>query len=206
MNTDVFVSSKKATKTLGIHANTLRTWESKGKIKSIRTAGGSRRYDITSFIKEQSNTKEPRENFCYCRVSSQGQKSDLIRQKKYLQEKFPDHGIIADIGSGLNYKRKGLKTLLDKAMSGTLGQVVVTYRDRLCRFGFELFQHIIESSGGNILVLDNCDGSPQEEMVKDLVSIIHVFSCRMYGLRKYRIKDQTQKENNETKEKDLPTM
>lgn len=202
MNTD-FVSSKKASEVLGIHSNTLRTWESKGKIRSVRTEGGSRRYDISSFIKEKTNIKQPLENICYCRVSSQGQKSDLNRQVEFLKNKFPNHDIITDIGSGLNYKRKGLKTILDKAMSGTLGQVVVAYRDRLCRFGFDLIEHLIKSKGGNILVLNDINSSPQEEMVKDLTSIIHVFSCRMYGLRKY--KTQIKRDNilNEKENKEM---
>ncbi len=185
-----FVSSNKATQLLNVHPNTLRTWESKGLIKSYRsTPQGQRKYDVQNFLnnKKTNETLEvKKENICYCRVSSRNQKDDLINQVNFLKDKFPDHVIIQDIGSGLNYKRKGLKSILDKSIKGTIGQVVVTYKDRLCRFGFDIFEHIINSSGGEILVLNKDDSSPQEEMVKDLTSIIHVFSCRLYGLRRYK--------------------
>ena len=102
----------------------------------------------------KSITDNNKINICYCRVSSKNQKDDLDNQIKFLKEKFPDHVFITDIGSGLNYKRKGLRTILDKSMQKLIGQVVVTYKDRLCRFGFELIEYVINSSGGEILVLN----------------------------------------------------
>lgn len=181
-----FVTSRSASHTLGVHANTLRTWADKGLIESVRIPGGKRRYNVDGYIQRQTNQVELRQNVCYCRVSSIGQKADLERQIEYLRGLYPSHRIIRDVGSGLNYKRKGLQSILDLAMSGSLGQVVVTYRDRLCRFGFELVEHIITQSGGSVMVLNHIESSPQEEMVKDLTSIIHVFSCRLYGLRRYK--------------------
>jgi putative resolvase len=181
-----FISSSKASKTLNIHPNTLRTWESKGLVKSYRIGEkGQRKYDITEFLKNPVQ-KTVKENIIYCRVSSKGQKEDLNNQINFLKQKYPNYEVISDIGSGLNYKRKGLRTILDKSLKGIIGQVVVTYRDRLCRFGFDLVEYIIKSSGGEIMVLNNTNDSPQEEMVKDLTSIIHVFSCRLYGLRRYK--------------------
>jgi putative resolvase len=197
---NIFVSSNKAANVLNVHSNTLRTWESKGLIKSYRsTPRGQRRYDVESFLKNKKAIEVKKDNICYCRVSSRNQKEDLINQVKFLKDKFPEHDTIQDIGSGLNYKRKGLKTILDRAIKGTIGQVVVTYKDRLCRFGFDVFEYIINSSGGEILVLIKDDSSPQEEMVKDLTSIIHVFSCRLYGLRRYKktIKDACKQESQE---------
>jgi len=194
-----FISSSKAAKTLNVHPNTLRAWESKGLIKSYRIGEkGQRKYDVTEFLKNPA--PEPlKENILYCRVSSRGQKEDLNNQINYLKQKYPSYDIISDIGSGLNYKRKGLRTILDKAIKGTIGQVVVTYKDRLCRFGFDLIKYIVDKSGGEIVVLNNTDDSPQEEMVKDLTSIIHVFSCRLYGLRRYKktIKEAINCEKNE---------
>ena len=199
-----FISSKKAAEILNVHPNTLRTWESKNLIKTYRCGiNGQRKYDVESFLKTRNLKEEPKkQNICYCRVSSNNQKEDLKNQIEFLKEKYPDYDIISDIGSGLNYKRKGLKTILDRARNGTLGQVVVTYRDRLCRFGFDLLEYVINSSGGEIMVLNKNDNSPQEEMVKDLTSIIHVFSCRLYGLRRYK---KTIKEASEEKH-ELPKL
>jgi predicted site-specific integrase-resolvase len=98
---------------------------------------------------------------------------------------FPKAEIIFDIGSGLNFKRKGLKTLLERLMRRDQFTLVVAYRDRLARFGFELIEWMVEQNGGKILVLDNNVHSPESELTADLLSIIHVFSCRMHGLRKY---------------------
>jgi predicted site-specific integrase-resolvase len=192
------VSSSKASNLLNVHPNTLRAWESKGLIKSYRsTPSGQRKYDVENFLKNKNVIEVKKDNICYCRVSSKNQKDDLINQVKFLKDKFPNHDIIQDVGSGLNYKRKGLKTILDRAIKGTIGQIVVTYKDRLCRFGFDIVEHIVNSSGGEILVLNKDDSSPQEEMVKDLTSIIHVFSCRLYGLRRYKktIKDACKEED-----------
>ena len=182
-----FISSSKASKILNVHPNTLRAWESKGLIHSTRIGEkGQRKYDITEFLKNPVKPELLKENILYCRVSSRGQKEDLNNQINYLKQKYPEYNVISDIGSGLNYKRKGLRTILDKAIKGVIGQVVVTYRDRLCRFGFDLIEYIINRAGGEILVLNCVNDSPQEEMVKDLTSIIHVFSCRLYGLRRYK--------------------
>jgi putative resolvase len=196
MSNKTFVSTKEASKLLNVHPNTLRSWESKGLISSYRiNESGQRKYNISNFLENKAKQISIQEevtdkqliNICYCRVSSKNQKEDLDNQINFLKEKFPNHVFITDIGSGLNYKRKGLKTLLDKCLQGVVGEVVVTYKDRLCRFGFDLIDWIISRSGGKIVVLsENETTSPEEEMVEDLTSIIHVFSCRLYGLRRYK--------------------
>jgi putative resolvase len=112
-------------------------------------------------------------------------RDDLSNQIKYLRERYPHHELIEDVGSGLNFKRKGFVRVLDRIMSGDIAEIVITHRDRWCRFGFQIFEHIAEQNNCKFVVLDNTQLSPQEELVKDLVSIIHVFSCRIYGLRKY---------------------
>ncbi len=184
-----FVSPRKAAQILDIHPNTLRAWEKNNLIEVIKSSSGYRKYNIEKFIKDRSNQDiNKRINICYCRVSGIGQKEDLNRQANFLKEQFPEHTLIKDVGSGLNYKRKGLKTILDYAIKGVIGQVVVAYKDRLCRFGFELIKYIIEESGGEVLVLNCIKSSPEEEMVRDLTSIIHIFSCRLYGIRKYKTK------------------
>jgi predicted site-specific integrase-resolvase len=187
-----FCTSNQAAKLLNIHPNTLRSWEENNIIQSFRsTEKGHRRYNIQEFLdkrikEEQETLKVVKKNICYCRVSSRNQKEELKNQIEYLKSIYPNHEIITDIASGLNYKRKGLQRILDYANQGLIAEIVVTYKDRLCRFGFELVEYVINSSGGQIVVLNQLDTSPQEEMVKDLTSIIHIFSCRLYGLRRYK--------------------
>ena len=122
---------------------------------------------------------------CYCRVSSTKQRDDLDRQVAYMQSIYPDAEIVRDIGSGLNFKRKGLQGLLVRLMRGDKLTIIVACRDRLCRFGFEIFEFMAEQNGGSIVVLENSVHSPEAELTADLLSILHVFSCRMHGLRSY---------------------
>jgi hypothetical protein len=102
-----------------------------------------------------------------------------------MRLKYPNHEIVTDIGSGLNYKRKGLQTILDDAMRGAVEEVVVAHKDRLCRFGFELIQRVVENNQGRIVVCNSVVGSPNDELVDDITSILHVFTCRFYGRRQY---------------------
>jgi predicted site-specific integrase-resolvase len=102
-----------------------------------------------------------------------------------MREKFPQAEIIKDIGSGLNFKRKGLRSVLDRLSQGTKLTIVVAHKDRLARFGFELIEYLVNKNGGEILVLDKVSFSPQRELVEDILSILTVFSCRMHGLRRY---------------------
>jgi predicted site-specific integrase-resolvase len=120
-------------------------------------------------------------------VSTLGQKSDLIHQVELMREKYPEYEIIQDIASGLNFNRPGLNKIIKMALNKEVSELVVMYKDRLARFGFELIETIIrESSGGKIIIVNNNDDSPEEELTKDLVSIINVFSSKLNGLRKYK--------------------
>lgn len=177
----MYVPSRQAEKSLGVCANTLRRWADEDRISYIRTPSGQRRYDIDSYLKSNSS----RRKVCYCRVSSYKQKDDLERQVSYLKTRFPDHEIIEDIGSGINFKRKGLLSLLDAICKGDVQQVVVAHRDRLARFGFELIQWLADKHSTELLVLEGTSLSPAEELTQDLLTIIRVFSCRLHGLRKY---------------------
>ena len=178
----MYVPSRKACLELGVHANTLRRWADEGKIRYIRTAGGKRLYDCSS-VEQSSSTKK---NYCYCRVSSSKQKDDLERQVQFMQSKYPDYTILKDVGSGLNFKRKQLLFLLEECAMGRVGEVVVAYRDRLCRFGFELLEWFFSKTAVKLVVLEQQELSPQQDLVEDLLSVITVFSCRVHGLRKYR--------------------
>lgn len=180
---------------LHICPKTLYNWNHTGKIQSVTTQGGRYRYskqEVMSFLPAPiENKEEIRSSFCYCRVSTPSQKEDLQRQIEFFRVNYPNHTIIKDIGSGLNFKRKGLQTLLDNAIKGNINEIVVTHKDRLCRFGFDLIEKIISSSSnGKIVVLNQRNTSPQDELVNDLLSIITVFSSRMYGLRSHTIKNK----------------
>jgi len=127
-------------------------------------------------------------NFCYCRVSSHKQKEDLKNQVKYMKDKFPTYEIIKDIGSGLNFNRSGLNKLLEMAINGEINEIVVAYKDRLARFGYELIENIVNKySNGKIIVLNKEEEkTPLEEISKDILAIMNVYVAKINGLRKYK--------------------
>jgi len=183
-----YVTPAQAAKTLGVSTQTLRNWDKTGKIKVIRTPTGLRRYDLSSIVGNVQGI-----TVVYARVSSYKQREDLDRQADYLQSLYPEAEIIKEIGSGLNYRRQKLKTLLERILSGDVQRLVVAHKDRLARFGFELFRFLCEFNDCELVVCDNASLSPEREMVEDILAIVHVFSCRLYGLRKYKkqIKEDT---------------
>jgi len=185
----VFLPSRKACKELGVTANALRRWANDGQIRYIRNPAGQRLYDVESFVRGS----RPKVGVVYARVSSAKQRDDLGRQVEYLKQRYPRHEVVEDVGSGLNFKRKGLISLLERAHSGDIQEVVVAHRDRLCRFGFDLLVFVLGQNGCKIVVLDDTRSSPQQELVTDLLNIVHVFSCRLHGLRGYskKIKEDT---------------
>lgn len=175
------LKTKLASEALGLHPNTLRRYADAGEIKTVRTPTGQRLFDVDSYL----GVNGEQETICYCRVSSYKQKDDLDRQIGYMQEKYPKGTIIKDIGSGINFKRKGLNSILDKLLRGDKLKIVVAYKDRLARFGSELIEYMVKQNGGEFVVLNEINHSPEKELTTDLLNIIHVFSCRMHGLRKY---------------------
>ena len=177
-----YVASRKAAEELGLHPNTLRRYEREGRIKAIRTASGQRRYDVDSYIRESSDASL----VCYCRVSSAKQKDDLQRQVQFMRDLYPQAEIVTDVGGGLNWKRKGLTSILERLHGGDKLKLVVAHRDRLARFGFDLIVWLVERNGGVVVVLDNTDHSPEQELTEDILAILHTFSCRLHGLRRYR--------------------
>ena len=183
VNSMKWYPSRKAAQILGVHPNTLRRWADTGKIAYVRTDAGQRLYDVDSFIGKSGQ----RVGVCYCRVSSAKQKDDLERQIEFMRAKFPDYEIISDIGSGLNYKRKGLKSLLGRILDREKLHLVVAHRDRLARFGVELIRYLVEFNGGELLVLDSPVRSAEQELTEDLLAILHVFSGRMHGRRVYKV-------------------
>jgi predicted site-specific integrase-resolvase len=191
-----FVTTKEAKKTIGVTDYTLRKWADAKLFPSIRTPTGQRLYNISKYVESNKSgfgddiETEEKKKIVYCRVSSVGQKDDLQRQVDYMQSKFPNHTCIKDIGSGINFKRKGLRTILELANKGMVSEVVVAYRDRLCRFAFELVQWFFQINGVKLVVLhEQMDSSKESELAEDLLSIINVFNCRINGKRKYNKRD-----------------
>lgn len=176
-----YIPTKKARKILGVTTQTLRNWDTSGKINTIRSASGVRLYSKSDInhILAGNQTSKKKQKIAYCRVSSKKQMDDLERQKNFFKLQFPDHVLVTDIASGINWKRKGLQTILEQSMLGNISEIVVAHKDRLCRFGFELIQWILEKYNVQIIILDQDEyKSPSEELASDILSIIHVFSCK----------------------------
>jgi len=129
-------------------------------------------------------------SICYARVSSIGQKDDLERQKEQLKTKYPSYDLIEDIGSGINLTKRGILKIINLVIEGKIKELVITYKDRLARFGYELIEHIIKKySNGKITIInENEHVEPEEEMVKDVLQIMNVFVAKMNGRRKYKNK------------------
>ena len=184
-----YVPPRIAAARLGVSTRTLERWLEEGKIEGIFTQGGQRRYNLDSIIPVRfGNPKNTRSILLYARVSSRAQKRDLEQQVQFLKSHYPEAEIITDIGSGLNFRRKGLQVLLDRVLTNTCKLVVVAHKDRLCRFGFDLVSWLCSRQQTEVMVINKTNLSPEVEMVEDILAIIHVFSCRLYGLHKYKRK------------------
>lgn len=188
----VFVKPKDAAKLYGVSPVTLRRWADEDKIKFKRTINGHRVYDVTEFATPPTPEKqEPTgENYIYARVSSAKQKDDLERQRTYIESQYPGYIVIKDIASGLNFKRKGLVRLLELCKDGKVKRVVVSSKDRLCRFGFDLLEWFFRQNNVELLVLDRTDKSPEQEFTEDILSVLQVFACRWNGKRKYTVENK----------------
>lgn len=171
------------------NASTMRHWADKGSVRVIRSAGGKRFYHIDDvkrelgFAPDEKEANNNKEVIGYARVSSSHQKADLDRQVQYIRDHYETDSIITDIGSGLNFKRRGLNTLLTRVESGSVGTVVVTYRDRLCRFGLELIERIFRTYHTELLVLNTEEGSEEQELASELLDVVNVFVARRNGRR-----------------------
>ncbi|WP_066636731.1 IS607 family transposase [Desulfolucanica intricata] len=192
---------REAAKLLGVSVSTLRRWESEGKIRTQRTKGGHRRYTIEELSGIKPLKFDTKLTIGYCRVSSGEQKADLARQvenvTQYCIAKGYQLQIITDIGSGLNYKKKGLKELLTLIQSNKVERVVINYKDRLIRFGYELLEQVCEFHGVAIEIINHTeDKTYEQELVEDIFSIIKVFSSRLYGSRSHKQKKIIEENKN----------
>jgi putative resolvase len=177
-----------AAKALGVSPSTLRRWEREGKISPERTEGSHRLYRLSQFKMARKLNIRERKTIAYGRVSSHDQKSDLERQKKVLEMYCASHGwrfeLITDLGSGMNYYKKGLKKLLNAILEGDVGRLVLTHKDRLLRFGAELIFALCEAREVEVIIINSgAEVKFEEELAKDVLEIITVFSARLYGSR-----------------------
>ena len=202
-----YYSIHEFSKMLGVSAQTLRNWDKNGKLHPHHTTASGYRYYSEEQLNEVLHIK-PKNNritIGYCRVSSQKQKDDLERQienvRTYLFAKGEPFEIISDIGSGINYKKKGLQELIKRISENKVEKVVVLYKDRLLRFGFELVEYLAELHHCEIEIIDNTEKTQQQELVEDLVQIITVFSCKLQGKRANKAKKMIQELTKD--EKDL---
>jgi len=183
-----FLSFKETRKILGVTADTLRRWDTSGRVQTIRTPGNVRLFNKENVedILSRHRPSEKKKKVAYCRVCSRQQLEDL--ELAYFRDKFPHHLLVSDIGSGLNWKRTGLRSILERASKREISEVLVAHRDRLCRFGFELIEFILQDLFGCKLTVlaDDSNASSEQDLADDILSIVHVYSCRQMGRRRYK--------------------
>ena len=179
-----------AAEILGVSIATLRRWDKEGRLKPEKTSSGHRRYDITKLRPGiyRNIQQETKQTIAYARVSSFDQKDDLERQKQVLELYCARQGwtykIVSDLGSGMNYYKKGLKQLIEDILSEKAGRLVITHKDRLLRFGAELVFAICEAKQVEVVILNQGEDTTfEEDLAKDVLEIITVFSARLYGSR-----------------------
>ncbi|MDJ0517438.1 MAG: IS607 family transposase [Okeania sp. SIO2F4] len=180
-----------AAELLGVSTKTIRRWETEGRIKSIRTEGGHRRFTVSNLI---GNKQDNSLTVAYARVSSHDQKDDLKRQKIVLEAYCAQQGwsfeVISDSGSGLNYRKKGLIKLIKLICSEQVERLVLTHKDRLLRFGSDLIFTLCEIFGTEVVIINRSEDSTFEEVLaQDVLEIITVFSARLYGSRSLKNKE-----------------
>ena len=195
MKQEKLLTISEASELLGVAKSTLRRWEEEGKlIPDIRTKGGQRRYKLSSLLPEMKHKNSyNRKTIAYARVSSYDQKDDLERQKQVLEMYCASNGwdfeILSDLGSGINYNKKGLKTLINSIIDGEVGRLVITHKDRLLRFGAELIFAICEAKEVEVVIINKGEDTTfEEDLAKDVLEIITVFSARLYGARSHKNK------------------
>jgi len=197
-----YVTPREAANALGVNPRTLARWSEDGLIKTIKTDAGQRRYDIAEYLKQKSGTTElaRRSTVLYVRVSTSSQRDDLKRQTEALTTSYPGCEVITEIGSGLNFRRRKLNAILERIISGDIQCLVVAHKDRLARFGFDLIEWLCEKFDCKLVVLYQQKYSPQAELVQDMLSVVHCFSSRLYGLRKYekQLREDSEIQNQKT--------
>ena len=192
------LSIQEAADLLGVSSNTLRRWEAQGKITSERTVGGHRRYQVSDLLNQKSDASL---TIAYARVSSRDQKTELERQILMLEVYCTNRGwsyeIISDLGSGINYRKKGLVKLLKLITTYQVERLVLSHKDQLLRLGSDLIFSLCEQFGVEVVIINNSENSTvEEDLATDLLEIIKVFSARLYGSRNDKNKEIVQELKN----------
>jgi len=202
MDKAVYVSGSDIKKKFHISSRTLNRWADDGRIACVRSPGGKRLYashDVNElFGAELMSTKA---KVCYARVSSAKQRADLDRQCADLRQAYPDHEIISEIGSGLNYNRPKFKALLDRVHSGAVSEVCIASRDRLCRYGLELVEFIFAKADCRLVVhMQHADQTPHDELAEDLLAVVNFFVAKNNGrqaAKKRKMREASRREVDE---------
>jgi putative resolvase len=186
---------------IGVSVKTLQRWDREGILKANRTPTNRRYYTYDQYLtfKGINAENDARQTVIYARVSTRNQKDDLTNQVAFLKQFCNSRGMIVDqciedFGSGLNYNRKKWNTLLEEVMERKIKTIIISNKDRFVRFGFDWFEKFCMKFNTSIIVVNNEELSPQEELVQDIISILRVFSCRLYVLRKYKKQIQEDEE------------
>ena len=206
----MYVKGSVLRKTFGISSTTLQKWANDGHIECIRLPGSGQRIyskaSVERFMQLRSQGQAGRTCIIYARVSSQHQRPDLERQIRDLKTAYPDHELIQDIGSGLNYNRPGLQTLLERIRQGRIQQVAVMHRDRLCRYGIEIMEWIFKTFDTKLLVHSKNEDVHQlvddtRELSEDLLSVVNFFVARHNGRRSAENRKRRREESSQEEEK-----
>lgn len=178
---------------IGVSRRTLQRWDYTGRLVADRTPTNRRQYTEKHLaqVRGAVSKRTQRQTVVYCRVSRAGQKADLLNQRHMLEQFCVGRGLAVDewieeVGGGLNFKRKWFVALVDRIVAGDIGVLVIAHQDRLARFGYALIEHLCEAASCQLIVMNTETLSPEREMVEDLMTIVHCFSSRLYGLRNYR--------------------
>ena len=185
-------SPKRFGQLIGRSVSTLQKWDRKGILKAHRSPTNRRYYTHDQYLAYRGLTAEAGGKvIVYARVSSAGQKPDLVKQLAALRDYCERHGVrpdewIEEIGGGLNYQRKQFNRLMEQIELGQVRRLIIAHKDRLVRFGFEWFAAFCARHGTELLIVNGDTLSPEQELAQDLLSIVHVFSPRLNGLRSYQ--------------------
>lgn len=178
-------------KMLNVSVKTLQRWDNENTLKAYRNPKGRRYYTHKQYLAFTGvSSKNNKKIVIYARVSTNNQKDDLNNQVKFLKNYANSKGLIVDeiiteIGSGLNYNRKKWNDLINDCINQKIKTIIISNKDKFIRFGYNWFEQFLLNYGVNIIVVNNDKLSPNEELIQDLISIIHVFSCKIHGLKKY---------------------
>ncbi len=187
------ISIGKFAKMVGLTPTTIRRMHETGELVPYHISkGGTRYYSTEQLNKFLNHNQAEKKVIGYCRVSTPAQKDDLKTQvenvKTYMYAKGYQFEIIEDIGSGINYRKKGLKELLSKISNHEISKIVILYKDRLVRFGYEMIEYLCQINSIEIEIVDNTEYSKEQELTDDLIQIITVFANRLYGQRSKKTK------------------